>query len=175
MLETWILAMMLVLEPNAPWKGTYEASAHTIAEVSERESLFAGKDGPRKTASLFVSLGWFEARFKPDAEGDHAKLAGGQKGEPASFCMMQIGRSNLRWLGTTPEAIQKDFGVCVRTARKMLSTSMHLCSTRPLEERLAWYAAGGDGCPSTAGVRESGHRIRKAQWIFAKGANAGAW
>ena len=43
MLKTWILSLMLTLQPKAPWADTYESTAESIATVVESEApLFAG-------------------------------------------------------------------------------------------------------------------------------------
>ena len=41
------LALMLHLEPTAPWKDTYVRSAESIARVAREKPLFAGREGAK--------------------------------------------------------------------------------------------------------------------------------
>lgn len=188
LLMAWVLKVMFALEPNAPWKDTYGDSAEWIAEVSLYSPLFQGEDGPRKTASEFLSIGWFESHFKPNAEGDHECLKWEtrattvlievdgkrvpmvephevcvQKGAPHSFCMFQISDGNFPWLHTTREKIQGSMLECVRAAHVMIKQSHNVCRGRVKEDRLNWYARGGEGCAENA---KGKHRVLKSGWIF---------
>lgn len=183
LLKAWILSVMLVLEPSAPWKETFEQSSQVMAESAIKDPLFCtrDKDGNchyknddiKKTAALYLSIGWFESHFQQDAEGDcDKKKENGTcvKGStPHSFCMFQINDSNLKGFGTTKEEIKKDFSVCMRAANKMMRESFRICGHKPLEDRLRWYAAGQNGCPDDKkedAIRKSHHRMNKAIWIF---------
>lgn len=166
-LTPWILQVMVALEPTAPWRSTYETTAEALATVAEEEPLFPGKDGPRRTAALFVSVAWYEAHFQQDAKGDCRKKddKGRCVAQPQSLCMFQVGRSNLGALGTTEEAILSDINVCTRSARKMMYDSFGVCRGRPTEDMLGHYASGGQTC---GGLRESRHRVAKAKWLESK-------
>ena len=112
-----------------------------------------------------MAVAWYESRFQQDAEGDHERLAGGKKGEPNSFCAMQIGKSNFRGLGVTRNDVQKSIDTCIATGLRLMHISFGVCRAQPLEHRLDHYAVGGDGC-TTPPRDEGGHRIRKALWLY---------
>lgn len=161
-----ILRMMNAVQPEAPWKGTYQASAEAFAEVALDTPLFSGESGPMRTAALFVSLSWFEGNFKQDAQGDCLKKD--EKGrcvsDPQSLCTFQVGVTHLAKLGTSKEEILADIKVCTKSARSLLATSMRVCARRPQLEWLGWYAAGGEDCEK--GLEKSRHRMQKAAWLF---------
>ena len=152
-LSILVLRTMLSLQPEAPWKDTYELTSEVIAQMSQDEPLFRGDDGPMRTAAVLVSLGWFEGRFRQDAVN----------AKEGSYCMFQVNQSNFKALGVTREQIQSNFVVCTRAALEMAKVSGHVCSRRPREEFLGHYASGGDTC---GGVRASVNRMRKAFSIF---------
>lgn len=143
---SWILFLMLMLQPNAPWKDTYENTAKAIAEHSEKNPLFDGEKGKTKTAALLVSLAWFESRFNQKAIGDKGK----------SFGLYQ-----QQGMGAIADA-----EVATRVAIQQIKTSFRICSNRPIEEKLGWYAAGGPTCNN--GIKESRHRMLKAFWLVEK-------
>jgi len=147
-LTAWILGLMVAMQPQAPWRSTYEATAHAIADaVAGAEPLFAGDRGRERTAALLVSLGWFESTFDPHALGDHGRAHG----------LFQVhGHGELA-----------DPDEAVGLALELVRTSMRACRNRPLEERLAWYAGGGYDCsaPSADALKKSRHRVLKAMWL----------
>lgn len=155
-----ILALMLKLEPNSPYRETFDESAEVYAKVANDEPLFKGEDGPLKTAALFVSVAWFESRFRKGAIGDHGQ----------SVCEFQIGVSNLRNLGTTKDEILQNTEVCTRAARKMMAISFGVCRGKDVLYALSHYAAGGEKCGGEKGQgeRESKHRMLKADFIYKK-------
>ena len=159
---------MLKAEPAAaasPWRSSYERTARAIAKASEAQPLFAGEDGPEKTAALVVSVAWFESRFQPDALGDHERLADGRKGEPTSFCAMQINRTNLAGLGVSREKLLGDIDACIGAGLRLMRASFRVCAGQEVERRLDWYAVGGNAC--TRPPRDEGaHRMRKGMWLF---------
>jgi hypothetical protein len=142
----WILFVMLMLQPNAPWKDTYAETAKAIAEVSHTNPLFEGEKGEQKTAALFVSLAWYESRFNPKAIGDHGKSFG---------LYQQQGHGEI-----------SDSRVATEVAYNQIKTSFRVCNGKPIEDRLGWYAAGGPTCDY--GLRESRHRMLKAFWLVGK-------
>ncbi len=100
-----------------------------------------------------------------------------KRGPPNSFCLGQVNRSNFKGLGVTEETLlegeknaegtlttRTGTEVCVDAMNRMMKRSMQVCATEPLENRLGWYAAGGEKC--TRGFRESAHRMNKAHWLF---------
>lgn len=174
-LAAWILAAMLSAEPRSPYRSTFESSAETMAKVATDSPLFGGADGPKKTASWFVSVMWFESRFDPKAKGDCSKRdkSGVCVSQPQSLCGFQVGISNVAFLGVKEQELLDNFETCTRSARKLMKVSIQICRTRPMDDWLGQYAAGGVECGrlqqdgSRAGLRESGHRVRKATWLFA--------
>lgn len=167
----WVLTLMTKSEPLPPkWRPTFEASSVVIAGMSDELPVYAGVDGPSKTAALLVSLGWFESHFQPDATGDCDKtdpttgmcVPGSI---PHSFCMFQVNETNFAGLGVTRDEIMTDFKTCARSALRMIRQSFTVCAAKPHEDRLDHYAAGGAGCKTP--LREKGrHRIRKGDWLF---------
>jgi len=167
LLTTWVLGTMINLQPHAPWETSYGRTAEVLAKIAAEEPLFAGEDGPRKTASWFVSVAWFESNFNPKAEGD-CRVQDAKKrciAQPQSFCLFQIGSSNFASLGVNLHAIMNDPEVCTRAARKMMKISIGVCRSRPIEDWLGQYASGGENC---GGLVESRHRVNKAKWIFGR-------
>mgnify|MGYP003578570676 CR=1 FL=1 len=167
-LAAWLWGLMMILQPHAPWKATFKETATAIPEIAEAEPLFAGKDGPAKSPLLALSTGDFESALKPDAEGDCGHEGPCKPGEVGnSVCFGQVGVSNLKALSVTRAAMQENIRVCVRAMWTMLKGSLAVCRARPLEERLAHYTAGGDGCSTNEdAVRKSKHRVLKAQLLF---------
>jgi len=154
-LARWSLAVMLALEPHAPWIATYESSADTIAKTSVESPLpiFHGEGKELRTAAAFLALGWFESRFNPAAIGDSGH----------SLCMFQIGESNLHALGVTRDAVLTDFETCARSARRLVVDSIHVCRELPFEDFLGHYASGRGVC---GGLVESRHRVAKMREIL---------
>jgi hypothetical protein len=149
MLTAWLLSLMLLLQPTAPWSGTNGATAAAIDQVVQEEaSLFTDDlEGRQKTAAVLVSLAWFESTFKPNAVGGGGRFRG----------LYQIGgRGNL-----------SDPLTATRAALALVRPSFELCRARPLEERLAYYAAGGVSCRdvSPEALAKSRYRISKAMWL----------
>lgn len=157
-LATWLLAIIVYVQPHAPWSATYEATAASIARVVESEPpLFAGALGRERTAVVLLETAVEEGALRPDAVGDHG----------TSLCMMQVSSSNLERLGVTREQILTDVETCLRAGLRMMRASMSVCRERPLEERQAQYLAGGGDCEANeVALRRSRHRMRRAQWLF---------
>lgn len=147
-MTAWLLSIMLFLEPAPPWKASYEETAKAIVDGAKQVPLFDGPMAVERTIALDASLAWFESRFNPNAIGDHGKSRG----------LYQV------------QYIGPDEGVTAQTVRanRMMLQSFKICSKRPLEERLAWYASGGNGCDREGGIRASKHRMLKAFWLFRK-------
>ena len=144
MLTSWILSLMLALQPEAPWSGTYPETASAIDEaVHAQPSLFSDDDeGRAKTAAILVALAWAESTFKPNAVG-----AGGTRG------LFQVaGKGDL-----------SDPHKAARVALELVRESFQLCKVRPVEERLAVFAAGGTSCkdPPADALRKSRFRVWK--------------
>lgn len=160
-LTAWIVALMIALQPTAPWRSTYEASARAYATVALDAPLFKGDKATERTAALFVSVAWFESRFDQKALGDRKCIERDSKtgkctkeGEPQSICAFQVGVSNLAGLGKTKADLLGDIMVCTRAAREMMRISFRVCANRSAEDLLGHYASGGETCGGPA--REDG-------------------
>ena len=141
----WILALMLGLmahEP-APWAATYPATAAAIASAATEAPLFAGKDGPARTAALLVATGWHESRFRPDAIGDSGRSHG----------IFQASRVPIA-----------DVNAQARGALVMMHDSFRACEGRKAEDWLAVYASGS--CTNVGGLIASRHRVGLAMRLF---------
>lgn len=139
----WILSLLLLLQPVAPWKDEYESVARAIDEASSANPIFDGQSGKEKTAAVLVSLAWFESRFNSKAVGDHGKSFG---------LYQQQGHGEI-----------SDPFIASKVAIEQIKISFRVCSNKPIEEKLGWYAAGGNTCDG--GLRESRHRMLKAFWL----------
>jgi hypothetical protein len=124
---SWVVGLLVALEPSAPWRATYEKTAEAIARVAESEPLF-DNNGEERTAALLVAVAWYESRLKPNA-----KSADGQ-----FMCLYQIHKNHL----SDPKKALDDPEVCTRAAIKILRTSLQMCSKRAENERLAAYMSG---------------------------------
>jgi hypothetical protein len=171
---SWVLAALRILAPASPFAETFDDTAVAIAAESNAAPLFAGPDGPKETAALVASLGWFESSLNPAAEGDcdRTKKDGTCEAgsRPHSFCLLQIHESNHAGLGVTRAELLSDVRACVRAGLRMMRQSLALCRSRPLEERLRWYAAGGSTCSgdNEDAARKSRHRVLKGKWLLAR-------
>lgn len=171
-----VLAILLKLEPHAVHRPTFEATAAAIADASNASPLFSGEHGAEKTANVLAATADFESGLIPNAEGDcilKGKLVASKAGvcptgaTPHSFCALQVNESNFKTLGITREEVQTDINVCVRSGLRLMHTSFQVCRARPLEERLAHYAGGRDGCPTNEdATKKSRHRMMRALWLF---------
>ena len=165
---SFVLEMMLKAEPRpTPWHDTYMSTAQAVAKSANKYPLFAGDDGPAKSAALAVGVMWFESHFEPKAKGDRQCLerdARGdclKRGEPQSLCAFQVGVSNFKGLGVTEESILGDIQVCSDSGFRMMRTSFSICSGGDwtIEDRLNQYATGGSVCQRPF-HDEGGHRVR---------------
>lgn len=142
----WVLTLMVYLQPVAPWRDNYETIAKGIVRGASEEPVFTGESGVYRTLALDVSLAWFESRFDANAVGDHGRSRG----------LFQV----------QAKEVSADPYLQTLQANRMIRESFRVCARRTLEEKLGWYAAGGNGCDK--GLRESRHRVLKAQWLFKK-------
>jgi hypothetical protein len=146
MLTSWILSLMISLQPEAPWSDTYPATASAIDQaVQEQPSLFTNDaDGRARTAALLVALAWAESTFKPNAVG-----RGGVRG------LYQVAGH-----GDLSDPLKGS-----RVAMDLIRESFRICAARPLDERLAVYAAGGTSCktPPPEALKKSRYRVWKAK------------
>jgi len=148
MFISWILSLMILLQPNAPWKSDYENIATGIEQGAKRVPVFQGDSAVKMTIALDVSLAWYESRYDRHAVGDHGTAHG----------LYQVHAPE-------DETIEEQ----TVNANLLLKHSFKVCIANPLNERLAWYASGkGDGCENEGGRKASRHRMATAMWLFRK-------
>lgn len=144
----WVLALMVLLAPRAPWRASYETTAAGMVEGAIAVPVFSGPRAIERTLALDVAVAFFESTFRVDAVGDHG----------AAKSLYQVH-------GAMPE----DARAATVEANRLMLQSFRACRGLPLEERLAWYASGGaDGCSNEAGRQASRHRVGLALGLFAK-------
>lgn len=143
-----IYIWMVTLVPASPWRDTYEDTAVAIAEVVEANPPLYRNDETRiKTAATLVALARFESVFDVNAWGDRGK------GDSHGLYQQQ----RFGELRDPREAT----GVAI----SQIAISLRNCASRPIDERLAWYAAGGDGCSNPAGIAKSRNRMKLARQL----------
>lgn len=146
-LASVVLAWMISLQPYPSLQGGYAEVASGIADGCEAESLFGDK---YKCAATMTSLAYFESTFRLSAIGD--------KGRSLGLFQVQTATAHLPAFFLTGEASTQ-----TRVAIGLVLQSLHICRRSPLHERLAWYAAGGNGCSSHPdAVNKSRHRMALA-------------
>ncbi len=144
---SWIVGLMMALEPRAPWQSTFEKTAEAIARVAESEPLFEDR-GEERTAALLVSLAWHESHLKPDAKSRNGQW----------LCLYQIHRKHL----ADPKLTLADPEVCTREAVALLRASIQGCARRPPGERLAMFVSG----TCEKGLAQSRQRIALANRLL---------
>ena len=142
-----ILTVMVLLQPQAPWKDDYEQISRGLLSGATTAPVFDGEYGVQRTLALDISLAWFESRFDRHATGDNGAAHG----------LYQVHAKEAE----TVEAQTIE-------ANKLIKASFRICRNRPLEERLGWYASGGNGCDRPGGLKASRHRMLKAMWLYRK-------
>jgi hypothetical protein len=153
MIAAWVLSLMVILQPAAPWRDTYPATAEAIGRVATESPLYEGEDAPVRTAALLVSLAWHESRFNVgarDQTGGHA--IGLYQIEPSNI------PKDLRAL------VLRDPLVATRQARILIAMSFRICKGKE-KPPLAWYAKGGNGC-DVRGRKESDARLWLARRLI---------
>ncbi|MBX3191274.1 MAG: transglycosylase SLT domain-containing protein [Labilithrix sp.] len=136
----WVVGLMVALEPQAPWRATFEKSAEAIARVAESEPLF-DDHGEERTAAMLVAIAWYESRLKPSAKSSNGQW----------YCLFQIDKRHL----PDPQKALVDPEICARAAVKIIKASLAKCSARPAEERLAAFMSG----TCERGVADSRYRM----------------
>ena len=132
-LYLWVAALMTAVridhgEAPAPWAESYMDTAVAIADRCADNFVPGGKW--KWCVAIAVEMSWQESRFNPQAEHDSG--AGlGLFGTHAS---------------TLGRPVPKDQAGQVDAFLSLLETSFRICRKHPIEERLGWYAAGGEGC-----------------------------
>jgi hypothetical protein len=154
----WILSLMQLLVPHAPYADTFPATAAAIEKVAHEAPLYDDDDGVVRTVAELVSLSFHESRFDPRAV-DKAHT---------SYGLTQIDASNLANLGLAKIEQLYDPETNLRAALKLMRISHRLCRWRPIEDGLANYASGGGTCSVPAGLEASRRRMRFAARLLKK-------
>jgi hypothetical protein len=155
----WILSLMQLLVPHAPYASTFPETAAAIEKTAHEAPLYEGDDAAvEKTVVELVALAYYESRFDP-----HAVDVG-----KTSLGLAQVDISNLGHLGLTHKEQLFDPVTNLRSALKLMRISHRLCQYRPREERLANYASGGGTCSIPKGLIESRRRMKLAAALLRK-------
>lgn len=105
------------------------------------------------SASMLVAIAWHESRLNAKAIGDHGR----------SFGLFQVQAAVWK--------VEKEIlfipSKAAPVAMGLLKRSYQICIRRPWDERIAWYAASGNGCPTHPKiVEQSKERMRTASKVF---------
>jgi hypothetical protein len=150
----WVLALMVSLQPEAPWRSTYGGTAIAIDAAAHEAPLYPGEDGPERTAALLVAVSWRESRFDPMAVA--TDCCG------TSLGLLQVHDTNARRLGLMGVNELFDPLTNARAALVLLAESLRICAALPEPDRLSEYAVGRAVCDAPAGVRDSRAKVRLA-------------
>ena len=153
----WILSLMQLLVPRAPYMDSFAATAAAIDKVAHEAPLYDDEDGVAKTAVELVSVAFHESTFNPRAVG----------GNGTSVGLAQIDLSNRKDLGVTREELF-DPETNLRAALRMMHVSHHTCRVRAREERLANYVVGGTRCSVPEALAASRRRMKLAADLLRK-------
>lgn len=150
---TWVLALMTAIrtlygEAEAPWADTYRDTADGIASRCQGAPMPGG--GREWCAGLLVEMSWHESRFQQDARHDHG----------AGYGLFGTHEATLG------RPVPGDADGQAEAALELLRQSWRICASRPFEDRLGWYAAGGLGC--SARLPLSRFRIHEAVGLLRK-------
>lgn len=169
---SWVLSLVVGLQPHAAWSNTYPRTAEAIARQATLHPVFQGSDGPERSAALLVAIARYESNFRIDAGGDcdlsdpkTGLCAKGHEKTASSLGLFQINKSNFVWLGVTREQMTTDPDVQAATALRVIQQSFKNCAGKPLIERLGWYHYGHEGCAESA---EGRTRMRLAIKLFSE-------
>jgi hypothetical protein len=154
----WILSLMQLLVPHAPYSDTFPATAAAIEKVAHEAPLYDDDDGVVKTVVELVSLSFHESRFDPRAV-DKTKQ---------SYGLAQVDVSNLANLGLAAKEELFEVETNLRAALKLMKISHRLCRGRPPEDGLANYASGGGTCSVPEGLVASRRRMKFAKALLTK-------
>ena len=151
-MAAWILSLMQLLVPHAPYVDTFPATAAAIEKVAHEAPLYDDDDGVVRTVAELVALSYCESHFDPRAV-DKTKT---------SFGLTQIDASNLKNLGLKSHEQLFDAETNLRAAIALMKISHRLCRWRPREDALANYASGGGTCAVPEGLVASRRRMKLA-------------
>ena len=187
----WIVAFIISVSP--PGRNSYVPDARETREeavaryesiardivtvVTEEEPLFSGPTGRIRTASVIMSIMFFESGFRRDVDLGIGKLAKGDNGN--SVCMMQLNIGKGRTFawntvknrpslpadpadevvqGWTQQEISADRKKCIRAGYRIMRISFGSGRGLPSLDKLRVYASGS----VNGGVKESHARMGMA-------------
>lgn len=160
-LYSFIFTSMRFLVPSPSREAEMQTMAKSLVVVVESENpLFKDDDNKFRTASAMIAVAYREGSLRSKIVGDCTESKPGEtcKGQPRSFCTMQIHQTN----GGTSE-LNEDPVKCFRAGFTTLRTSVRTCRKHPI----AWYVAGGpDACENTRSQRLSDDRMWLAGDIY---------
>ena len=135
----WILSLMQLLVPHAPYADTFPATAAAIEKVAHEAPLYDDDDGVVKTVVELVSLSFHESRFDPRAVNKTKQ----------SFGLAQVDASNLANLGLTTKDELFDAETNLRAALKLMKSRTGCAAgDRPRTGSRTTRAEGGPArCP----------------------------
>jgi len=140
----------------------YESIATDIATIVAQEpSLFKGPEGKAKTASVVMSVIFFESSFRRDVDTGEGPMARGDGGNSACLMQLNIGRGRtIPWNikknryalpADPPDEVQKGFTAdelladrktCILAGLRTLKMAFGACSRLPPKDWLRAYASG---------------------------------
>lgn len=146
----WMVALQNPSDPNLQITpevaAEYPAIAQEIADAAEANPLLGA---PRETAALITEWAQHESRFKRVPCGPKWDCDAG-----SSLGLLQVSQFWIR-RGYVPDA-------SVASALRLMHESFRVCKSRPLAERMAWYAAGGATCDRRLELSRTRMRAAKA-------------
>jgi hypothetical protein len=146
----WVLSLLLAMlakEPGPlPWMDYLAVEAEAIADEDSHAALPGMSPG--LTAALDVVMSWHESRFNPQTLHDHG----------AGYGLFGTHEATLG------RPVPLDVAGQVAAWHELVRISFRICSERPLDERLGWYAAGGNGCERRLALSRS--RVWEAQRLL---------
>jgi hypothetical protein len=154
----WILSLMHLLVPHAPYASTFPATAAAIDKVAHESPLYDDDDGVVRTAAELVALAFHESKFYTRAISQ----------DKTSHGLTQIDSSNLHNLGLVRVDQLYDPETNLRAALKLMRISHRLCRFHPREDALANYASGGGTCSVPEGLVASRRRMKLAAYLLRK-------
>lgn len=171
-LAAWALSVMVGLAASSPYRATFDATAEGLVEAAQAAPLFTGDQGVEQTIAVELAIAFRESGFKVDATGDCNGLPAGSplcpRARAMSLGLFQISRFNAPWLGVTADDLVGPPKTQATLALVMIRRSFQICVNKPLEERLGWYAVGGEGCKDSGAGRA---RMRLAKSILVRWAS----
>jgi hypothetical protein len=127
-----VLAWMLRLQPQAPWRESFEHTADVIVESATKDPI---DNNPIWTAALLTSIGWFESRFEPRARNVSSGTLG-------------IWQVSPHW---APRSVLEIPDTEAPIAITLIRESFRVCKRAPESARLSWYTGRPtpqEPCPS---------------------------